>query len=199
MVSPGEYLLHLAPRGVDPLEPIPVTVAEGESVQLSVPVFHENRVVDCMTRARCSAIMFRLTSGEVPGDDDSALRLLGYRLTIALAGERWTDDEWTACVHADERDRRLLESVYSPIAAGEACQFRVEGLPSNRADRFLYVEADRPGRSIQAPSITRLSDSEARISTGYQVGRLWGQGHTCRVVRIDDIWVPRSCVMTWIS
>ena len=199
---PGEYLLHVAPFGINPIapiEPIPITVAEGESVRLSVPVFLQNRIVDCMTHARCGAIMSRLTSAEVGGDDDSALRLLGYRLTIALAGERWTDDEWTACVHADERDRRLLESVYSPIAAGDACQFRVEGLPSNRADRNLYVEGDRPGRSIRAPSITRLSDSDARISTEYQVGRLWGQTHSCRVVRIDGIWVPRSCVMMGIS
>ncbi len=98
-------------------------------------------------------------------------------------------------------DLTALSESYAHVAAAAECEMR----PSDEAPgnvlrrRMTHVESGRHARRIHEPSIERTAPDTARINTGYTVGSLWGQGHSCRVVLIDGRWIPRFCEATWIS
>lgn len=198
-VPTGQWQLRLAGLQFDSIAPISVNVDGDSVIRLVIPVSRTNALSRCMSLGSCAGILTQRLPSEVVVDTDKQLYLLGYRLSIALAGEGWGQDgTWVACLDDSDEVVRTVRQMYPEVAPRTECHIP-RPAPDFAHRLATHVPTGRPARLIQRPVIDDISPQTARLSLGYTEAARAGKGYTCEVHRVHDTWVPTACHVTWIS
>jgi len=198
-LRPGTYTLTMGSAGIEPIAPIPVRISGGGTSVVTIRIRAADDLAACMSSSRCAAVLVRPTPIELGGDDDVALKALGFRLALALSLRSWAPGE-TPVVCVPQPMVEVLGTVYQDVVSDRECARPVsEADPLALRSHLKHTATGRDAIELRVTYIQRGEAGDASLGVAYHVASLWGAGFECTVRKRAGEWIPRRCVLTVVS